>query len=499
MSYRKTLIKLILFLTFIFIYQFKATADNRICQNNVTDFIDKKHNPKHYEYLETRNDAGIFFDFFWNDKKQEVNIKRDSDNFPIVKFSFFENDKIKAGKTSIKYLNSTNLSTLNDNELIEQSKISGLVTIITGNDEEIKISSKPYKLNNFKLSDFKIISIQNIDTINGILEMSFDAKITNKRNDLLNTFKNETHLLYEEGLIPICDELKDFFYWPVTTVELDEFKYDADVREGFKNKEKLFNSIFDLTYDINEIRTIRTEKGVGFFRQSFDFKKFPFDKQKLIITISTGSINQINENQYYTNHGTLVFLTPEKKVFQNLNKFVDKKVNKLRAWKIPTGGISIKNRVVYEKDYHDIYSKKNIPIISRNFLDIEIEIERNFEHYLFKVMLPVFLILCVAWYVLWIPTEKYEARLNTSIIALLALIAYNFVFQDDIPKLEYLTDMDWFILLSYIFCCIPVFLSIAFSKFISKNQKKVMKINRFIKIWGAAIYLLITAQIFYSN
>ena len=114
-------------------------------------------------------------------------------------------------------------------------------------------------------------------------------------------------------------------------------------------------------------------------------------------------------------------------------------------------------------------------------------------------MLPVFLILCVAWYVLWIPTEKYEARLNTSIIALLALIAYNFVFQDDIPKLEYLTDMDWFILLSYIFCLIPVFLSIAFSKFISKNQTKVMKINRIIKIWGGVIYLLLTAQIFYIN
>ena len=46
------------------------------------------------------------------------------------------------------------------------------------------------------------------------------------------------------------------------------------------------------------------------------------------------------------------------------------------------------------------------------------------------------------------------------------------VFQDDIPKLEYLTNLDWFILLSYIFCLIPVFLSIGFSKFISTNQKK---------------------------
>ena len=111
-------------------------------------------------------------------------------------------------------------------------------------------------------------------------------------------------------------------------------------------------------------------------------------------------------------------------------------------------------------------------------------------------MLPVFLILSVAWFVLWIPTEKYEARLNTSIIALLALIAYNFVFQDDIPKLEYLTDLDWFILYSYIFCCIPVFLSIAFSKFISKNQKKVTRINKIIKMWGIFLYFIINGQIF---
>ena len=141
--------------------------------------------------------------------------------------------------------------------------------------------------------------------------------------------------------------------------------------------------------------------------------------------------------------------------------------------------------------------KKNIPIVSRNFLDIEITIERNVKHYVFKVMLPVFLILCVAWHVLWIPTHKYEARLNTSIIALLALIAYNFVFQDDIPKLEYLTDLDWFILLSYIFCCIPVFSSIAFSKFIYKKQSKVDKINKLIKIWGGLLYFLINLQIFY--
>ena len=168
-------------------------------------------------------------------------------------------------------------------------------------------------------------------------------------------------------------------------------------------------------------------------------------------------------------------------------------VNKLKSWEIKD--IEIKNRFLNDEKW-DIYNNE-IYDRSENFLDIIITIERNYQHYLLKIMLPVFLILCVAWYVLWIPTHKYEARLNTSIIALLALIAYNFVFQDDIPKLDYLTDLDWFILLSYIFCCIPVFLSIGFSRFVSPDQKFVTKINRLIKIWGGILYCLISLQIFF--
>ena len=94
-----------------------------------------------------------------------------------------------------------------------------------------------------------------------------------------------------------------------------------------------------------------------------------------------------------------------------------------------------------------------------------------------------------------------DARLTTSIVALLSLIAYNFVFEGDIPKLDYLTDLDKFILLSYIFCCIPTFSSIGFSRFIKRTdklQKRVTKTNSIIRKWGGLIYLLITFQIFYS-
>ena len=102
---------------------------------------------------------------------------------------------------------------------------------------------------------------------------------------------------------------------------------------------------------------------------------------------------------------------------------------------------------------------------------------------------------------LWIPTYKLDARLTTSIVALLSLIAYNFVFEGDIPKLDYLTDLDKYILLSYIFCCIPTFISIGFSRFIQKTakmQRRVTKVNAHIRKWGGVIYLLSTFQIFYS-
>ena len=480
----KNLISLVLTLFLILFYSSISRAENtEMCGNSVTEYIYQNHNSNHFEYLESRNDAGIFFDYAWNKTENKVIIKRDKNNYPIVRFSFFENSKIKAGETSIKKIGTKNLSKLNDNEIINISKNKGDIKIELSNGEKLEIVSKKYNFNDFKLSDFEIVSIQKIDNANGILEMSFVSKFTNIRNDILKVLTSDKKNLNNLSLAEICDDFRSTFFWPLSSVEFDEFKYDADVREGLKNKEILVNPVFQLTYDNGEIRTIRTEKGVGFFRQSFDFRKFPFDTQKLIISIGTGEGNFEN----------VTFITPEAGAFIGVEKFINPEVNKLKSWEIKD--IEIKNRFLNDEKW-DIYNNE-IYDRSENFLDIIITIERNYQHYLLKIMLPVFLILCVAWYVLWIPTHKYEARLNTSIIALLALIAYNFVFQDDIPKLDYLTDLDWFILLSYIFCCIPVFLSIGFSRFVSPDQKFVTKINRLIKIWGGILYCLISLQIFF--
>ena len=122
-----------------------------------------------------------------------------------------------------------------------------------------------------------------------------------------------------------------------------------------------------------------------------------------------------------------------------------------------------------------------------------VKLERNSGFYLYKIIIPVFLILLVAWSVLWIPTPQIESRLTTSIVSLLALIAYNFVFHDDIPKLEYLTNLDKYILLSYLFCAIPTFMSIFLSRTVGFKPKRATLINQRMRIWGGIIYL---AQVF---
>ena len=100
------------------------------------------------------------------------------------------------------------------------------------------------------------------------------------------------------------------------------------------------------------------------------------NNQKLIITIKTGVSNFQNEHKISNsnNSGSVTFITPEAGVFINLNKFINPKINKLKAWDIVEEGISIKNRVLFEKDYYDIYTKK-ILSRSQNFLEIEIIIK----------------------------------------------------------------------------------------------------------------------------
>ncbi|MDA9703631.1 hypothetical protein N9U73_02215 [Candidatus Pelagibacter bacterium] len=486
MNFIKYKFLLLLFLSVVLpgLFQAKANIDkefNDKINENYTEIVGQ------YPFQERRNDIGIFYDFAWDKNNKKIIIKRDSQNLPIIRFSLFNKD-IQPG-VSIKKYNDIDLSQTSDEEIRKLHKQNVEAKLSFKDNQIISLKPNIYNYNDIKLANFYLEHINSIDTNKGLLEISFIANFTNKRPELNSLAKG----LLGEGLYCANDSAPH----PINEIKIKEYKYDIDIRIGTRTPvpaEDCYPIFF--TYDNNEVKTFRQESGIGQFRQVFNFKKFPFDKQKLKISITPEVNSNQNILQVYPNTGyaAVTFLTPEKGAFLGLEEYINNiSKNYLKEWTVTNTNIESEELIL--DNYYSPYSNKIHPF-HENSINLVLDIERNSAHYVYKIIIPVFLILSVAWFVLWIPTHHLESRLTTSIVALLALIAYNFVFSDDIPKLDYLTALDKYILLSYIFCCIPTFMSIGFSRFIVRNQRMVTIVNKRLRTWLGLVYLLASIQIF---
>jgi hypothetical protein len=122
---------------------------------------------------------------------------------------------------------------------------------------------------------------------------------------------------------------------------------------------------------------------------------------------------------------------------------------------------------------------------------VELVIERKPGYYIFKVIFPILLILLICWSVVWVDPKELEARLTITIVCLLSLIAYNFVIDSELPKLEYLTVLDWVILISYIYATIPNLLSIISFRLLKTNLPLGNKIEKLSKKYGLSSYVFL--------
>ena len=471
----KKLLNVVIISVFFCFYSFFVQSAELQCERINKAILDSASDEDIYPFMEKRNDIGIIYDYEWDTESRLISIKRNEKNYPIIRFSLF-NKNILPGQ-AVKTFNGIDLSSKKDDEIMELHKSLKKAQIqLVDESNEIIINPDIYLFNNYKLFNFDLTSVNEIDTRKGIFETTFEATLTYERPDLL-IYAKKINLTEE---CPIFDETFDSKFWPIgQEIFFNEYKYDVDIR---KSEYPL------ITYDNGVVNTIRDDYGIGQFRNEFDFRKFPFDKQDLKIKIHVKSPSTTNlEALPLSKFPAITLITPDINAFIGLEKY--KNNNYLKEWKVIETNIY---NTFKTTEHVSLYTKKfvNGP---RDILNIEVKLERNSGFYLYKIIIPVFLILLVAWSVLWIPTPQIESRLTTSIVSLLALIAYNFVFHDDIPKLEYLTNLDKYILLSYLFCAIPTFMSIFLSRTVGIKPKRATLINQRMRIWGGIIYI---AQVF---
>jgi hypothetical protein len=212
----------------------------------------------------------------------------------------------------------------------------------------------------------------------------------------------------------------------------------------------------------------RVRASSDFRTKELDFSKFPFDKQ----TFSFHIFSEFPIN--------FVEFIPNKKMNthkKELYKADGEDGLNIPGWKVKD--VNFKNIITKEDNYE--YS---------GFV-VEITAERNFGYYIFKIMIPVIFLIVITWSVFWIKVSELQAKVNVTVVTLLALIAYNFIFEQDIPKLSYVTYLDVFILFSYFFAGTATILCIYshWKYLISKKDQNI--VGYYARRFGPISYVLI--------
>lgn len=322
-------------------------------------------------------------------------------------------------------------------------------------------------------SNLNIKSINYIDQINGKFEVFLE-------NTLLYSFR-KTDGLYLAAQDYLVERNEDGELDEQTcTFTEEEWRLGGAVSPNlnykFENLTKADKSQISVSYFLetnhkesgdtkDSLELEYNQVGNLVFYNDFNLKSFPFDKQKLRIMLYDDFYRLENRSLYSGSRS-----------MRDLNYFINNK--KINGWNI-IGADTI--------DF--VYQDPN-RLNEGSALVTEIHIERKHGYYIFKVILPIILILMVCWSVVWVDPKELEARLTITIVCLLSLIAYNFVIDSELPKLEYLTVLDWIVLISYVYATVPNFLSVISFRLQKTNLNLSNKIEQISKRYGLSSYVL---------
>ena len=268
---------------------------------------------------------------------------------------------------------------------------------------------------------------------------------------MLNT-ADPTYGVYFDNLIKEERQMRfsEFYIQPL---------WDFKLKENPKDE-------FD-TFVVNDGAQLSYKsKSVYKIKNAFNLKNFPFDKQSLRIFLRQDQ-NTIDEDRFLVSSWTM----------RKAEEFKDQ--NSIQGWNI----------IDVQMNYK-VYDHTLKPGFYDGF-ELVFNIERKSRYYVYKIILPIILILIVCWSAVWIKPYEIESRLTITIVCLLSLIAYNFVIDADLPKLEYLTVMDYIILTSYVYSTIPTFLSILSHNSIGTKNKKIIRIELLSKTYGLLSYIVL--------
>lgn len=267
----------------------------------------------------------------------------------------------------------------------------------------------------------------------------------------------------------------DMFMWFKWSGDRLESK-DID-RIGVINAVKEQSSLLkeDLSKPV-KYRALRKRYTLG---TAYDLSKFPFDRQALTMTIAHASKNSTHVmlvlDARHMDDGPIRKINPQEWTFLE-NKFYS-------------------NLYEYDSTFGDPdyrLGKGHRSHIYFSSVNVEVDVKRIIQPYLFTFFLPLAIIIGIILLVLWVPLDQFAPRINASISGLVGILVYHMSQKNSFPKVGYVMMADYYFIIAYVFV-VGLIISIIATQTLQSGGKKELakRLNHWLAL-SAAVGIAVT-------
>jgi hypothetical protein len=203
---------------------------------------------------------------------------------------------------------------------------------------------------------------------------------------------------------------------------------------------------------------------------NFDLRRFPFDRQRLDLAVES----------FLWPEDDLVFVAePEASDFAHDFSMPE--------WRIERVGSRVESA----------RALRSAKPFSRLVLDIEVARKSGF--YLWKILLPLVVIVALSWSIFWMSGEAAVNRIRLSATGVLTIVAYQFVVGNDLPRIAYLTLLDKVMVLSFLLLAVTIVPSLLVSHYWDDDKPRARRIDRLSRVLFPGVYLVLLLLIFATS
>jgi hypothetical protein len=123
--------------------------------------------------------------------------------------------------------------------------------------------------------------------------------------------------------------------------------------------------------------------------------------------------------------------------------------------------------------------------------------QRNAGYYVLTLALPMILILCLSWMVHWLPGDVVPARMGMSSASVFSLIAFGVSFRLTLPKIDYVTQADRFVIYSTLLVLLSLVVTVLAVRWVNAGRAEdANRASRVMRGVFPAAFALIVALMF---